>query len=54
MNIGPFEVTDFWFGPKALRGDAGERDFWFKKSQATDDEIRTYVVAQWRSLRNPR
>src|SRR5262245_58544415 len=40
MTIGPFQVTDFWFGPKEARGRAAERDFWFKQSTATDDQIR--------------
>ncbi|MFN3566225.1 MAG: DUF924 family protein [Burkholderiaceae bacterium] len=36
----PRDVLDFWFGAPGAAGHGTARDFWFRKSEATDASIR--------------
>ena len=41
----PADVLDFWFGLPGSPEYGKERDFWFKKSDATDAQIRERFLA---------
>jgi len=41
MSVAPIDVLEFWFGARGSEQFGRARDFWFTKSAATDDLIRS-------------
>jgi len=45
MAVTPTAVVDFWFGAPDSQEFGRSRDFWFRKSAGTDEEIRRRFAA---------